>query len=98
MLPPPHPLADGKASLDPLRSVQFSAHGLAAHVAPVRRHCYAANRAGQQPARRCDARSNVVLLPMAEQKESCIRLMQATFLQVYQSLYHYMVIFPRIIH
>ena len=46
------------------------AHGLAAHVAPVRRHCYAAHRAGQQPARRCDAHSNVVLLPMAEQKES----------------------------
>ena len=44
------------------------------------------------------ARSNVVLLPMAEQKESCIGLIQATFLQVYQSLHHDMVIFSRATH
>ena len=51
---------------------------LVKNVVPVRRHCCAAHTSGQQPARRCAARSNVVLLAMAEQNESCIRLIQAT--------------------
>ena len=48
------------------------AHGLAAHVAPVRHHCYAAHRAGSsQHAAATHRRSIVVLLTIAEQKENC---------------------------